>query len=52
MNENENTNRDFMGQCFGDGKMSKSTELNDSMTISNSGADEYERKIHNMGGNQ
>lgn len=37
---------------FGDNKLNKSTELNDSMSIKNQSQDEYTRKIKNIGGNQ
>ena len=37
---------------FGDNKLDKSGELNESMTIAPSGKDEYTRTIHNVkGGN-
>lgn len=48
--ESKNTNRSFMKSSYQDEKLDKSTELNESMTIKNSSADEYTNKIHNVGG--
>lgn len=40
----------FMHETFGDSKLSKSKELSTSMTIKPSERDEYETKIHSLGG--
>lgn len=48
----ENNMRSMIGSTFGDNKLNKSTELNDSMSIKNQSQDEYTRKIKNIGGNQ
>lgn len=48
--EAKNETRGMMKSSYGDEKMDKSTELNESMSISNSSADEYTRKIMNIGG--
>lgn len=50
--ENSNDMRDMMASSFGDEKISKKTELNAGMTISPSEKDEYEQKIHNIGGQE
>ena len=46
-----NQNKDFLTGTNGDSKLSKQAELTTDMTISAQGADEYTRKIKNMGGN-
>ena len=46
-----NTNKDFLAGTNGDSKLSKTAELTPEMTISAQGADEYTRKIKNIGGN-
>lgn len=51
MNENENTMRDMMPSKYGLEQVDKSQELNATMTIAPNGADEYENKIHSLGGN-
>lgn len=48
--DGENTVRGFTTSSYGDNKMDKSTELNESMTIKETPADEYTRKINNIGG--
>lgn len=50
--ELENKNKGFMKSTYGDNKMDKSNELNESMTISPSPQDEYTRTIHNIGGSK
>lgn len=50
--EKQNAMRNMMKTSYGDEKMDKSSELNDSMTIKNTSADEYTKKIHNIGGNE
>lgn len=47
----ENNTRDMMKSHYGDEKINKSDELNESMSISNSSRDEYTQKIHSIGGN-
>ena len=43
--------KDFLTGANGDSKLSKQAELTPDMTISAQGADEYTRKIKNIGGN-
>ena len=43
--------KDFLAGTNGDSKLSKTSELTPDMTISAQGADEYTRKIKNIGGN-
>ena len=50
--EQKNENRSFMKGTYEDHKLDKSSELNDSMTINESSRDEYEQKLHNLGGTQ
>lgn len=50
--ENENTMKDMMTSKYGHEQLDKSTELNDTMSILPAGQDEYESKIHSLGGNQ
>ena len=50
--EQKNENRSFMKGTYQDNKLDKSSELNDSMTINESSRDEYEQKLHNLGGTQ
>lgn len=45
-----NTMKDFLAGTNGDSKLSKTSELTPEMTISAQGADEYTRKIKNIGG--
>lgn len=47
----ENTATSKMKSHFGDIKLDKSKELNDTMTINESSRDEYEKTIHSIGGN-
>lgn len=49
--EAKNTTRSMMKSSYGDSKADKSSELNDSMTISEGSRDEYEKTLHNIGGN-
>ena len=42
--------KDFLAGTNGDSKLSKTSELTPEMTISAQGADEYTRKIKNIGG--
>lgn len=50
--EEKNTVKDNMKSSYGDDKLDKSNELNDSMTINEASRDEYENKLHNLGGTQ
>ena len=51
--ENEtNTLHDFTTSHFGDTKLSKENELNESMTITPQAQDEYTTTIENLGGNR
>ena len=50
--EQKNQTRSFMKGTYQDNKLDKSSELNDSMTINESSRDEYEQKLHNLGGSQ
>ena len=45
-----NQMKDFLTGTNGDSKLSKKAELSPEMTISAQGADEYTRKIKNIGG--
>lgn len=45
-----NTMKDFLSGTNGDSKLSKTAELTPEMSISAQGADEYTRKIKNIGG--
>lgn len=50
-----NQPRDFMKSNYGDDKLNKSTELNNSMSVENKSADEYAKKLENLnsqGGNE
>ena len=45
-----NNMKEFLTGTNGDSKLSKTTELTPDMSISAQGADEYTRKIKNIGG--
>lgn len=45
-----NNMKDFLTGTNGDAKLSKTAELTPEMSISAQGADEYTRKIKNIGG--
>lgn len=45
-----NQMKDFLAGTNGDSKLSKTAELTPEMTINAQGADEYTRKIKNIGG--
>lgn len=47
-----NENKSFMKDHFNNQKLSKDNELNKSMTIKETQPDEYEQKIHQLGGRQ
>lgn len=53
MNDLEQTNeaRSMMKGSYNDNKLDKSNELNESMTINEASRDEYEQKLHSLGGN-
>lgn len=46
-----NQMKDFLTGTNGDSKLSKTSELTPDMSISAQSADEYTRKIKNIGGN-
>lgn len=46
-----NSMKEFLNGTNGDTKLSKQAELTPEMSISAQGADEYTRKIKNIGGN-
>ena len=48
--EQTNTTRSMMKGTYEDHKLNKSSELNDNMTINEGSKDEYESKIHKLGG--
>ena len=50
--EQKNETKSMMKGSYQDNKLDKSNELNESMTINESSRDEYENKLHNIGGNQ
>ena len=45
-----NNMKEFLSGTNGDSKLSKTSELTPDMSISAQGADEYTRKIKNIGG--
>lgn len=49
--EQKNETRSMMKGTYQDTKLDKSNELNETMTIKETGQDEYERQLHNLGGN-
>lgn len=50
MEQYTNKNRPFMNDTYKDTKLSKETELNSSMTISQSSQDKYEQTQKSLGG--
>lgn len=48
--EQKNENRSMMPGSYNDSRLDKSKELNSSMTINESSRDEYESKLHSLGG--
>ena len=50
--EQKNETRSFMKGTYQDNKLDKSSELNESMSIDEKSRDEYEQKLHNLGGSQ
>lgn len=48
--EQKNENRSMMKGSYNDSRLDKSKELNSSMTINESSRDEYESKLHSLGG--
>ena len=51
MKAQTNPMKDFLAGTNGDSKLSKQAELTPDMGIRAQGADEYTRKIKNLGGN-
>lgn len=49
MAEDRNENRNFMHSDYSDDKLSKSKELNQSMSIAETNTDQYENAIHRIG---
>lgn len=49
--EATNETRSMMKGTYQDHKLDKSNELNERMSISETGRDEYESTIHSVGGN-
>ena len=52
MNNESNEMRDMMNSSYEDVKLDKSEELNASMSIQENSQDQYESKIHNVGGSE
>ena len=50
--EGPNENKSFMNSTYDDNKLSKSKELNASMSIESSAADEYTNKLKNIKGGE
>ena len=50
--EGGNENKSFMRSTYDDNKLSKSKELNASMSIESSAADEYTNKLKNIKGGE
>ena len=50
MEQYTNSNRDFMNDTYKDNKLSKDTELNSTMSISQSAPDKYEQTQKSVGG--
>ena len=48
--EQKNETRSMMKGSYQDTKLDKSNELNENMTINEGSKDEYESKLHNIGG--
>lgn len=48
--EQNNSMRSMMNSSYGETKVDKSNELNESMTINEGSRDEYESTLHNIGG--
>ena len=48
--EQKNETRSMMKGTYQDTKLDKSNELNENMTINEGSKDEYESKLHNIGG--
>ena len=48
--EQKNENRSMMKGSYNDSRLDKSKELNSTMTINESSRDEYESKLHSLGG--
>lgn len=52
MAEENNSMRGMMKETYGENRVDKSNELNDTMTIQSTSPDEYTRKIMNIGGSE
>lgn len=50
MAEQTNEARPMMTETYGDNKLNKSTELNETMTINENSRDSYTETLHNLGG--
>lgn len=50
--EQQNSMRNMMKSDYGDNKLDKSKELNETMSITKKSGDQYTKKIHNIGGNE
>lgn len=52
MDNENNEMRDMMKTSYDDVKLDKSGELNATMSIQENSQDQYESKIHNVGGSE
>ena len=52
MNNENNEMRNMMNSSYEDVKLDKNEELNASMSIQETSQDQYESKIHNVGGSE
>lgn len=50
MAEKVNETRPMMGEGYGDNRLDKKAELNDTMTINENSRDSYTETLHNLGG--
>jgi len=48
--EQTNENRSMMKNNYGDNRLDKSNELNETMALNEDSRDEFENTIHNLGG--
>lgn len=48
MQPEEANAKSFMKSNYSDNKLDKSSELNETMSVSNSSPDEFETKLHNL----
>lgn len=49
--EEKNESRSMVNTSYGENRLDKSKELNETMTINESSRDEYTETLHNLGGN-